>query len=258
MPSVLFQIKEGVAKITLNRPEKYNSFNREMALLLQKKLDDCATDNNIRAVYLTGNGKAFSAGQDLSELLGENPPGLEIILSEHYNPIVKKIRHLPKPVICAVNGVAAGAGANIALACDIVLATQSASFIQAFSKIGLIPDTGGSFTLPRLIGLQKASALMMLGDKVEAAEAERMGMIYKVFSDEIFEQESLKIAEMLSTMPTKGLAYTKEALNASLNNSLEQQLQKEDELQYKAGQTFDYNEGINAFVEKRQPVFRGE
>jgi 2-(1,2-epoxy-1,2-dihydrophenyl)acetyl-CoA isomerase len=258
MPSVLFQIKEGVAKITLNRPEKYNSFNREMALLLQKKLDDCATDKNIRAIYLTGNGKAFSAGQDLSELLGENPPGLEIILSEHYNPIVKKIRYLPKPVICAVNGVAAGAGANIALACDIVLATQSASFIQAFSKIGLIPDTGGSFTLPRLIGLQKASALMMLGDKVEAAEAERMGMIYKVFSDEIFEQESLKIAEMLSTMPTKGLAYTKEALNASLNNSLEQQLQKEDELQYKAGQTFDYNEGINAFVEKRQPVFRGE
>lgn len=258
MSTVLLEIKNNVAVITLNRSEKFNAFNREMALLLQKLLDDCAADNNIRAIYLTGNGKAFCAGQDLGELVGENPPGFEVILAEHYNPIVSKIRLMPKPVVCAVNGVAAGAGANIALACDVVAATASASFIQAFSKIGLIPDSGGTFTLPRLIGFAKASALMMLGDKINATEAEKLGMIYKVFSDESFTEESYKIAATLSQMPTKGLAYTKAALNASFNNSLEQQLQTEDELQYKAAHTYDYNEGVNAFIEKRMPVFKGE
>jgi len=258
MSSILLQIKDSVAFITLNRPEKFNSFNREMALLLQKVLNDCADDKSVRAVYLTGTGKAFCAGQDLSELAGENPPGFEVILSEHYNPIVTRIRTLQKPVVCAVNGVAAGAGANIALCCDVVVATASSSFIQAFSKIGLIPDSGGTFTLPRLVGFQKASALMLLGDKVSATEAERIGMIYKVFADEIFSEESLKIVITLSTMPTKGLAYTKMALNASLNNSLENQLKKEDELQYKAAHTADYNEGVTAFIEKRTPVFKGE
>ena len=160
--------------------------------------------------------------------------------------------------MAAVNGVAAGAGANIALCCDIVVAAQSASFIQAFSKIGLIPDSGGTFTLPRLIGFQKASALMMLGDKVTATEAERMGMIYKVLSEENFSEESLKIAVTLSQMPTKGLAYTKLALNASLNNTLEEQLKKEDELQFKAANTYDYNEGVASFIEKRTPRFKGE
>lgn len=258
MSSILFSIKDSVALIILNRPEKFNSFNREMALLLQKVLDDCAADKNVRAVYLTGSGKAFCAGQDLGELMGENPPGFEVILAEHYNPIITKIRTMEKPVVCAVNGVAAGAGANIALCCDVVVATASASFIQAFSKIGLIPDSGGTFTLPRLVGFQKASALMMLGDKVSATEAERIGMIYKVFPDEIFSEESLKIAITLSNMPTKGLAYTKLALNASLDNSLETQLKKEDELQYKAAHTADYNEGVTAFIEKRMPVFKGE
>ncbi|RYY54178.1 MAG: 2-(1,2-epoxy-1,2-dihydrophenyl)acetyl-CoA isomerase, partial [Chitinophagaceae bacterium] len=186
MSSILFEIKNNVALITLNRPEKFNSFNREMALELQQRLDDCATDASIRCVYITGAGKAFCAGQDLGELTGENPPGFEVILSEHYNPIVLRIRKVAKPVVCAVNGVAAGAGANIALACDVVVASHSASFIQAFSKIGLIPDSGGTFTLPRLIGFQKASALMMLGDKVSATEAERIGMIYKVIADENF------------------------------------------------------------------------
>ena len=258
MPSILFEIKNSVAFITLIRPEKFNSFNREMALLLQKTLDDCAADKNIRAIYLTGTGKAFCAGQDLGELTGENAPGFEVILAEHYNPIIARIRTIEKPVICAVNGVAAGAGANIALCCDVVVAKASATFIQAFSKIGLIPDSGGTFTLPRLIGFQKASALMMLGDKVSADEAEKMGMIYKVFTEEVFEEESIKIATTLSLMPTKSLAYTKQALNASLDNSLAAQLQKEDELQYKAAHTADYKEGVAAFIEKRLPVFKGE
>jgi len=258
MSSILFEKKESIALITLNRPEKFNAFDRAMALLLQSILDDCASDKNIRAIYLTGNGKAFCAGQDLGELVGENPPGFDVILSEHYNPIITRIRNIEKPVVCAVNGVAAGAGANIALCCDIVVATASASFIQAFSKIGLIPDSGGTFTLPRLIGFQKASALMMLGDKISATEAERMGMIYKVFADENFKTESIKIAETLAQMPTKGLAYTKLALNASLNNSLEAQLKKEDELQFLAAHTKDFKEGVQSFIEKRPPLFTGE
>ncbi|MBC7867144.1 MAG: enoyl-CoA hydratase/isomerase family protein, partial [Gloeobacteraceae cyanobacterium ES-bin-316] len=241
-----------------SRPDKFNSFNREMALLLQKTLDDCAADKNIRAIYLTGIGKAFCAGQDLAELTGENPPGFEVILAEHFNPIISRIRQIEKPVVCAVNGVAAGAGANIALACDVVVATASASFIQAFSKIGLVPDSGGTFFLPRLIGFQKASALMMLGEKIIASEAEKMGMIYKVFADESFREESFKIAATLSQMPTKGLALTKAALNVSFSNSLEQQLKKEDELQYQAAHSYDYTEGVNAFIEKRIPIFKGE
>lgn len=258
MSSILFEIKESVAVITLNRPDKFNSFNREMALLLQDKLDECATNESIRAIYLTGTGKAFCAGQDLGELTGDNAPGFKEILAEHYNPIVTRIRYIKKPVVCAVNGVAAGAGANIALACDIVTATQSASFIQAFSKIGLIPDSGGTYTLPRLIGWQKASALMMLGDKVSAQEAQQLGMIYKSFPDENFLDESMKIAVTLSQMPTKGLAYTKEALNASFSNNFEQQLVKEDELQQKAAGTYDYKEGVQSFIEKRKPIFKGE
>lgn len=258
MSSVLFEIKNNVALLTLNRPEKFNSFNREMALELQQRLDDCATDAGIRCIYLTGSGKAFCAGQDLGEVTSENPPGFEVILSEHYNPIITRLRKIQKPVVCAVNGVAAGAGANIALACDVVVAAASASFIQAFSKIGLIPDSGGTFTLPRLVGFQKASALMMLGDKVSATEAERIGMIYKVIGDESFAAESLAIAVTLSQMPTKGLAYTKMALNASLNNTLAEQLHTEDELQLKAAGTADYKEGVAAFMEKRTPKFTGE
>ena len=258
MLPVLFVIKNSVAVITLNRPEKYNAINRQTALLLQNMLDECAADKKVRAIYLTGSGKAFCAGQDLSELTGDDPPGFEVILAQHYNPIINKIRAIDKPVLCAVNGVAAGAGANIALCCDVVLAATSATFIQAFSKIGLIPDSGGTFILPRLIGFQKASALMMLGDKVTATEAERIGMIYKVIGDEDFEAVSFKIAETLAGLPTLGLALTKQALNASLTNTLQQQLQREDELQFKAANTADYKEGINAFIEKRPPVFKGE
>ncbi|MBP6688007.1 MAG: enoyl-CoA hydratase/isomerase family protein [Lacibacter sp.] len=258
MASILFEIQNSIAHITLNRPDKFNSFNREMALLLQNILDECASLHEVRCVYITGAGKAFSAGQDIGELVGEHKIELAQILSEHYNPIVKRIRNLPKPVIAAVNGVAAGAGANIALCCDIVVAAESASFIQAFSKIGLIPDSGGTFTLPRLIGWQKASALMMTGDKVSAADAEKTGMIYKVFADDLFEAESKKMAHTLANMPTKGLAYTKHLLNYSFSNSWEEQLQLEDQFQQKAAATEDYQEGINAFLEKRVAKFKGQ
>ncbi len=257
MPPVLFEINNAIGYIALNRPEKFNAFNREMALLLQEKLDACKEDA-VRAVYITGTGKAFSAGQDITELVGENKIELKQILSEHYNPIVTRIRALEKPVIAAVNGVAAGAGANIALCCDVVIATQSASFLQAFSKIGLIPDSSGTYFLPRLIGWQKASALSMLGEKVPASEAERMGMIYKVFPDETFKDESTRIAETLAAMPTKGLAYTKQLLYRSFTNSFEEQLGQEDIFQQKAALTHDYQEGINAFLEKRTPLFKGK
>ena len=256
MSTILMQVKDGTAIITLNRPQKLNSFIREMALLLQSKLDDCISEE-IRCVYITGTGKAFSAGQDLGEAADAHGPTFDTILSEHYNPIVTRIRSLQKPVVAAVNGVAAGAGTNIALCCDIVVAAASAYFIQAFSKIGLIPDSGGTHTLPRLIGWQKASALMMLGEKVAAAEAESMGMIYKVFPDEQFAEQSLNIAFQLAKMPTLGLAYTKEALMISMTNSFENQLRDEDILQKRAAETEDYREGVRAFLEKRQPVFRG-
>jgi 2-(1,2-epoxy-1,2-dihydrophenyl)acetyl-CoA isomerase len=264
MSSILFEIKNAVAYITLNRPDKFNSFNREMALLMQAKLDEAASLHEVRAVYITGAGKAFCAGQDISELAPSQPPpkGEEItvakILGEHYNPIVKRIRNMPKPVVASVNGVAAGAGANMALCCDVVVAAASASFIQAFSKIGLIPDSGGTFTLPRLIGWQKASALMMTGDKVSAADAEKMGMIYKVFEDADFAEESKKIVQTLSQMPTKGLAFTKHALNQSFISNWEEQLSIEDKYQQKAAETDDYNEGIAAFLEKRKPDFKGK
>ncbi len=257
MSSILFEIKDNIAFLTFNRPDKLNSFNREMALSLQQRLDECKQDE-VRAVLITGAGKAFSAGQDLAEVTDPNGPGMEKILSEHFNPIILRIRQLQKPVIAAVNGVAAGAGANIALCCDIIVATQSASFIQAFSKIGLIPDSGGTYFLPRLIGWQKASALMMLGDKISATEAERLGMIYKVFNDANFNEAGLTIAGTLAKTPTRALAFTKQALESSSANTLNQQLQLEDKLQQQAGATNDFKEGIQAFLKKRVPVFEGK
>lgn len=257
MSSILFEIKDGIGFITLNRPDKLNSFNREMALLMQENLDACKS-KDVRCVYITGTGKAFSAGQDLAEVVDPNGPGMQRILSEHYNPIVTRIRKLEKPVVAAVNGVAAGAGANIALCCDIVVSNTSASFIQAFSRIGLIPDSGGTHTLPRLIGWQKASALMMLGEKVSAAEAERMGMIYQFFPDDTFEGSAKNIAAYLANMPTLGLAYTKQVLSMSFTTSFEEQLHDEDIYQQRAAQTADYKEGVQAFLEKRKPNFKGE
>ncbi len=259
MNSITTHQKNNLAIITLNRPEVFNSFNREMALSLQKALDDCASNQEVRAILLTGSGKAFCAGQDLKEVTSpELNPGFKAILEEHYNPIISRIRNIEKPVVAAVNGVAAGAGANIALACDVVVASEAAAFIQAFSKIGLIPDSAGTFFLPRLIGFQKASALMMLGDKISAEEAEKLGMIYKVFPAETFMEEAEKIAETLSQMPTHGLALTKKALNASMQNNLENQLALESKYQIEAAQTHDYKEGVKAFIEKRKPNFIGK
>jgi len=254
---ISFEILNQVAFITLNRPEKYHSFVREMALELQQRLNECQEDSNIRAVILTASGKAFCAGQDLKEAADPNGPGLQKIINEHYNPIIKQIRSLKKPIICAVNGVAAGAGASIALSCDIVIATEEASFVQAFSKIGLVPDSGSTFFLPKLIGFNKASALMMTGEAISAVEAERIGMIYKVFSKENFEEEKLKLANKLAKMPTKALALTKKLLNLSLENNLDQQLEEEENQQVIAGNTNDYKEGITSFLEKRKPNFKG-
>jgi 2-(1,2-epoxy-1,2-dihydrophenyl)acetyl-CoA isomerase len=257
MDSIKRLEKDGTVWLTLNRPAVFNSFNREMALNLQRHLDQCRDDDQVRCVVLTGEGRAFSAGQDLQEVVDPDGPEMTTILIEHYNPIIRRIRALNKPVIAAVNGVAAGAGANIALACDFVFCAENASFIQAFSKIGLIPDSGGTYFLPRLIGLQRATALMMSGDKLSAADAERWGLAYKVFPADQFMDEVEQWAQKLASMPTRGLALTKQALNASLQNDLEGQLTLEDKLQSQAGQTQDYQEGVAAFLEKRTPKFKG-
>jgi 2-(1,2-epoxy-1,2-dihydrophenyl)acetyl-CoA isomerase len=254
---ILFEIKNQVAIITLNRPEKYHAFIREMALELQDKLDLCKSDNNIRAIIITASGKAFCAGQDLGEVTDTNESNLTKMVQEHYNPIIRKIRAIEKPVIAAVNGVAAGAGASIALSCDIVVAKESAVFVQAFSKIGLIPDSGGTFFLPRLVGIQRAAALMMTADPISAIEAQNMGMIYRTFKDDEFIESSFDLAERLAQMPTKALGLTKRLLNKSLNNDLETQLNEEEKHQTIAGKTNDFKEGIASFLEKRKPKFNG-
>ena len=230
-----------------------------MALSLQSILDDCETNDAVRAILLTGNGKAFCAGQDLKEVTDpELNPGFKKILEEHYNPIITRIRSIKKPIIAAVNGVAAGAGANIALACDIVVAHEKVSFIQAFSLIGLVPDSAGTYFLPRLIGFQKAQALAMLGDKISAEEAEKMGMIYKMIPLENFEADVNKLALKLANMPTKALGLIKELFNQSMTNTLDEQLALESKLQIEAAGSQDYREGVTAFIEKRKPEFKGK
>jgi 2-(1,2-epoxy-1,2-dihydrophenyl)acetyl-CoA isomerase len=255
---IIKSIENGVCILKLNRPEVFNSFNRAMAMELQKQLDECEFNDEVRTIVITGEGKAFCAGQDLGEAVDPEGPELRTIVKEHYNPIILRIRNIEKPIIAAVNGVAAGAGANIALACDLTIAKKSASFIQAFSKIGLIPDSGGTFFLPRIIGFQKALGLMMTGEKVSADQAEQMNMIYKVVEDDAFDDAYKTLAESLASMPTRGLGLTKKAVNESWTNNLSRQLDLEEELQTESGETYDFREGVNAFLEKRKPNFIGK
>jgi 2-(1,2-epoxy-1,2-dihydrophenyl)acetyl-CoA isomerase len=252
--------REGWTLVTLNRPERLNSFNQEMHYRLANALDAAAADDACRALLLTGAGRGFCAGQDLSDRVAQDGslPDLGATIEAFYNPLIRRLRSLRKPVVCAVNGVAAGAGANIALACDIVLAARSAIFIQAFAKIGLIPDSGGTYFLPRLIGDARARALAMLADPISAAQAQAWGLIWKVVDDETLLAVAEQLASQLATQPTQGLALTKEALNASAGNSLDAQLDLEREFQRKAGRTPDYAEGVRAFIEKRAPTFTGK
>jgi 2-(1,2-epoxy-1,2-dihydrophenyl)acetyl-CoA isomerase len=255
-----FQVMDGVAEITLNRPAVLNAFTQPMARQLQAALAAVAGDDAVRAVLLTGSGRAFCAGQDLAEAVppdGSPAPPIEEIVRGSYNPVVRAIRALEKPVVCAVNGVAAGAGANLALACDIVIAGENASFVQSFCKIGLVPDTGGTFFLPRLVGTARATALAMLGDRVTAVEAHAAGMIWRVVAADALLHEARVTARHLAAQPTRGLGLIKRAMNASLANTLEQQLELEANLQAEAAATSDFAEGVAAFMAKRQPAFTG-
>jgi 2-(1,2-epoxy-1,2-dihydrophenyl)acetyl-CoA isomerase len=253
------ELKGNILTVTLDRPAKLNSFTEPMAQELQKALYEAGSNNEVRCVLLTGSGKAFCVGQDLPEVVGK---GKDYELGEtvhgSYNPIIKAIRHLEKPVICAVNGTAAGAGANIAFACDIVLASNDAIFIQSFSKIGLIPDSGGTFFLPRLVGLQRTNAMYLLDEKITPQKAVEIGLIFKAVNADELMGEARQICQKLASLPTKGFGLYKRAINQSLANNLEEQLKVEANLQTEAGKTHDYHEGVQAFLEKRTPEFKGE
>ena len=255
---VIREHDQGVLHVTLNRPEVLNSCNRPMVAELREVFAS-AQDDGIRAVLVTGAGRAFCAGQDLAEAVppdGQAAPDIGDIVAG-YNGLIRAIRTLEKPVVCAVNGVAAGAGANIALACDLVLAADNASFIQAFSKIGLVPDNGGTFFLPRLVGMARATSMAMLGEKISAEQAVQFGMIYRVVPAAELASTSRDLARDLATQPTRGLGLIKRALNASQTNDLDRQLDLEEELQREAGRTADYLEGVRAFQQKRKPSFVG-
>jgi len=257
-PSLLVDRRDGWTMLTLNRPERLNAFTAELHARLAEALDAIASDDTCRAVLLTGAGRGFCAGQDLGDRVqSDGPPDLGVTLDTLYNPLVRRIRGLAKPVVCAVNGVAAGAGANVALACDVVLAARSAKFIQAFSKIGLVPDSGGTFFLPRLIGDARARALALLAEPLPAETAQDWGLIWKMVEDDALRAEAEALTARLAGQPTQALALTKAAFNASAGNDLDTQLDLERDLQRRAGRTPDYAEGVRAFMEKRAPVFTG-
>lgn len=257
---ILFSVEAGVALLSLNRPEQLNSFNARMHDEVREALKHVRANPGARVLLLTGEGRGFCAGQDLSDrnvAPGAQVPDLGESIERFYNPLIRQLRDLPLPVICAVNGVAAGAGANIPLACDLVLAARSASFIQAFCKIGLIPDSGGTWALPRLVGMARAKALALLGNRLPAEQAEQWGLIYRCVEDAELRDEALTLARHLATQPTYGLALIKRSLNASPNNSFDEQLELEKDLQRLAGRSEDYREGVSAFMDKRTPVFKG-
>lgn len=261
LENIEFNIDKGVARLVLNRPDVLNSFTAAMHSEVREALTVASEDVAVRAVLLTGAGRGFCAGQDLNDRsVSEDgaPPNLGDSVEKYYNPLIRLLTGMPKPVICAVNGVAAGAGANIALACDIVIAARSASFIESFAKLGLIPDSGGTWILPRLVGMARAKGLAMLGPKVSAEQALAWGMIWQVVDDDELQATALALAEQMATQPTRGFAFTKQAFAASAVNMLDQQLELEKELMRAAGKTADYREGVAAFLEKRTPVYRGE
>jgi len=260
MSSILTELHDGVMTITLNRPDVLNSFDRPMAAELQTALARAASDTHVRAVLLTGAGRGFCAGQDLQEALpqdGGPMPDISEIVRASYNPVIKAIRTLEKPVICAVNGVAAGAGANLAFACDLTIAAEEANFVESFSKLGLIPDTSGTFFVPRLAGPQRATGMFFLAEKLPALKAKEWGLIWDVVPLSHLMETAMHLAKSLATQATRGFGLTKRAMNASWANSLEQQLEVEAQCMQEAGRTADYEEGVRAFLEKRKPEYRG-
>ena len=259
MSDILFTVADRVATITLNRPEVLNSFRRSMARELLDALDRVRGDDDVRSVVLTGSGRGFCAGQDLAEAAPKDQPipDLGAIVRDSYNPVIRAIRKLEKPVLCAVNGVAAGAGANLAFACDIVFASSAATFIQSFAKIGVIPDSGGTFILPRIVGLHRATIMTMLAEKMSAEQAREWGLVYMITEPEALIETVVGTARQLASQPTRALGLIKRGFNKSLGVDLDDQLDFEEELQREAGATADYAEGVRAFLEKRKPVYDG-
>jgi 2-(1,2-epoxy-1,2-dihydrophenyl)acetyl-CoA isomerase len=256
--NILFETQDNIAEIKLNRPQLLNSFNYEMADEFLDALKKCAKNKKIRAIIITGTGRGFCAGQDLEEATRKNGPTIDNIIDHTYNPIIKMITSIEKPIICYVNGIAAGAGANLAISCDITFAASSAKFIQSFVNIGLVPDSGGTYNLPRLIGKQKAAGLMFSGEKISSAEAEKIGMIYKSVDDENGYQITLDFAKKISEKPTKSIGLIKNLLNLSNTNNLSEQLELEKKYQITAANSTDHKEGVKAFFEKRKPKYIGE
>ncbi|MEX0960433.1 MAG: 2-(1,2-epoxy-1,2-dihydrophenyl)acetyl-CoA isomerase PaaG [Burkholderiales bacterium] len=257
---ILFDKSDGVAVITLNRPERLNAFTSAMHGEIRAAMGEVENDSSVRALMITGSGRGFCAGQDLAEpVMASGSGNIDVggTLEHNYNPLLKRLRALPMPVVCAVNGVAAGAGCNLALACDIVIAARSASFIQAFCKIALIPDAGGTYTLPRLVGTARAMGAAMLGDRIDASTAAEWGMIWKCVDDDALATEARALAGQLAKQATRALALTKQALYASAGNDFDTQLELEAKLQREASRSADFAEGVAAFREKRAAKFTG-